>query len=102
MSDYIHELPEWPRFTWDHQRVAARLSTARHKQGLLLGRMGALGFKVKEDAVLLTLTADVLKSSEIEGETLDAGQVRSSLARRLGIDIGGLKPPTATSMAWST
>jgi Fic family protein len=91
MSDYIHELPEWPSFTWDHQRVAGRLSTARHKQGLLLGRMGALGFKVKEDAVLLTLTADVLKSSEIEGETLDAGQVRSSLARRLGIDIGGLK-----------
>ena len=92
MPDYIHELPEWPRFAWDHQRTAVRLATARHKQGRLLGRMGALGFKVEEDAVLLTLTADVLKSSEIEGEALDADQVRSSLARRLGIDIGGLTP----------
>jgi Fic family protein len=92
MPDYIHKLPEWPRFAWDHKKTAGRLATARHKQGLLLGRMGALGFKVNEDAILLTLTADVLKSSEIEGEALDADQVRSSLARRLGIDIGGLKP----------
>ena len=92
MPEYIHELPEWPRFTWDHKRTAARLAAARHKQGLLLGRMAALGFKINEDAVLLTLTADVLKSSEIEGEALDADQVRSSLARRLGIDIGGLTP----------
>ena len=66
MSEYIHELPEWPRFLWDHKKIAAGLATARHKQGLLLGRMAALGFKVTEDAVLLTLTADVLKSSEIQ------------------------------------
>jgi Fic family protein len=92
MTDYIHALPEWPRFVWDHKKIAGRLSAARHKQGLLLGRMGALGFEVNEQTLLLTLTADVVKSSEIEGETLDSEQVRSSLARRLGIDIGGLKP----------
>lgn len=92
MPTYIHELATWPAFTWDHQKVAGRLSAARHKQGLLLGRMGALGFKVSEETVLLTITADVVKSSEIEGEALDADQVRSSVARRLGIDIGGLKP----------
>jgi Fic family protein len=92
MPEYIHELPDWPRFTWDHKRIAGRLSAARHQQGLLLGRMGALGFKVNEETLLLTLTADVVKTSEIEGEALDAEQVRSSLARRLGIDIGGVKP----------
>jgi Fic family protein len=94
MSDptYIHELPDWPAFRWNHDRLAAPLAAARHLQGRLIGRMEAFGFKVKEEAVLRTLTADVLKSSEIEGETLDADQVRSSVARRLGIDIGGLKP----------
>ena len=89
---YIHELPEWPRFRWDDARLAARLATARHLQGRLIGQMEALGFKVKEEAVLRTLTDDVLKSSEIEGEKLDADQVRSSVARRLGLDVGGLKP----------
>jgi Fic family protein len=92
MPDYIHELPDWPRFTWNHETVAAPLASTRHKQGRLLGQMEALGFKVKEEAVLRTLTDDVLKSSEIEGEKLDAEQVRSSVARRLGMDIGGLKP----------
>src|SRR5207302_2737307 len=61
-------------------------------QGRLLGRMDALGFNLQQEAVLQTLTSDVLKSSEIEGEKLDAEQVRSSIARRLGIDIGALKP----------
>ena len=92
MTDYIHELPDWPRFRWDHERLAAPLAAARHLQGRLLGQMEALGFKLKEEAVLRTLTDDVLKSSEIEGEKLDADQVRSSVARRLGMDIGGLKP----------
>ncbi len=92
MPDYIHELPDWPQFVWNHETVAAPLASARHKQGRLLGQMEALGFKVKEEAVLRTLTDDVLKSSEIEGEKLDADQVRSSVARRLGMDIGGLKP----------
>jgi Fic family protein len=92
MPDYIHELRDWPQFIWNHEAVAAPLASARHKQGRLLGQMEALGFKVKEEAVLRTLTDDVLKSSEIEGEKLDAEQVRSSVARRLGMDIGGLKP----------
>jgi Fic family protein len=91
-ATYIHELPDWPRFSWGHDRLAAPLATARHKQGRLCGQMEALGFRVKEEAVLRTLTDDVLKSSEIEGEKLDADQVRSSVARRLGMDIGGLKP----------
>jgi Fic family protein len=89
---YIHELVDWPRFSWTHDRIAAALGSTRHTQGRLLGQMEALGFKVKEEAVLLTLTNDVLKSSEIEGDTLDPEQVRSSVARRLGMDAGGLTP----------
>ena len=92
MATYIHELPEWPRFRWDHQLLAAPLAGARHRQGRLIGQMEGLGFRLKEEALLRTLTDDVLKTSEIEGEQLDADQVRSSLARRLGMDIGGLTP----------
>ncbi len=92
MSRYIHELPDWPQFHWDPQAPIAVLTTARHKQGRLIGQMEALGFGAKEEAVLRTLTQDVLKTSEIEGEHLDPDQVRSSLARRLGMNIGGLKP----------
>jgi Fic family protein len=92
MSAYIHELPGWPKFHWDYGRLAERLATVRHQQGHLLGRMESLGFHLQREAELQTLTADVVKSSEIEGERLDEAQVRSSLARRLGIDIGGLKP----------
>ncbi len=87
---YIHERADWPRFRWDHERVAARLVDVRHQQGRLIGRMEGLGFKLQAEALLSTLTEDVLKSSEIEGETLDRNQVRSSIARRLGIEIGGL------------
>jgi Fic family protein len=92
MATYIHDLQDWPAFRWDEARLAAPLASARHLQGRLVGQMEALGFKVREEAVLLTLTEDVLKSSEIEGEKLDADQVRSSVARRLGMDIGGLQP----------
>lgn len=92
MADYIHELQDWPKFRWDDGRLAIALAAARHLQGRLVGQMEALGFKVREEAVLRALTEDVLKSSEIEGEKLDADQVRSSVARRLGIDIGGLQP----------
>ena len=91
MSPYIYNLPNWPRFHWDRERLTEQLSVVRHEQGRLLGRMEALGFKLRQEAVLKTLTEDVLKSSEIEGEQLDAEQVRSSIARRLGMDIGGLK-----------
>jgi len=89
---YIHERSQWPSFRWDHARIAARLVDVRHRQGRLIGRMEGLGFQLQAEAVLNTLTEDVLKSSEIEGETLDRDQVRSSIARRLGLDIGGLTP----------
>jgi Fic family protein len=88
---YIHELPDWPRFHWSWNRLAEPLANARHRQGRLMGHMEALGFNLRQEAVLETLSADVIKSSEIEGERLDAEQVRSSIARRLGVDIGGLK-----------
>jgi Fic family protein len=89
---YIHERKGWPGFHWDGARTAARLVDIRHRQGRLIGRIEGLGFQLREEAVLNTLTEDVLKSSEIEGETLDRDRVRSSIARRLGIDIGGLTP----------
>jgi Fic family protein len=89
---YIHESLEWPGFRWSKERLAEPLAEVRHRQGLLIGHMGALGFNFRQEAVLQTLTTDVIKSSEIEGEKLDAEQVRSSIARRLGIDIGALKP----------
>ena len=90
---FIHELKDWPRFHWNRERLAEPLAAVRHQQGRLLGHMEALGFNLCQEAVLQTLTEDVLKSSEIEGEKLDAAQVRSSIARRLGMDIGALKPP---------
>jgi Fic family protein len=89
---YIHELPEWPRFNWNHERLASLLAHVRHHQGRLIGRMEGLGFSLQNEAVLQTLTQDVMKSSEIEGEVLDKAQVRSSIARRLGMDIGALTP----------
>jgi Fic family protein len=88
---YIHELKDWPKFRWSAEAIAAPLASVRDRQGRLIRRMDALGFNLQQEAVLNTLTADVLKSSEIEGENLDAGQVRSSIARRLGMDIGALK-----------
>lgn len=89
---YIHELAEWPRFHWNKERLAEPLAQVRHRQGVLIGHMGALGFNLRQEAVLQTLTTDVIKSSEIEGERLDPEQVRSSIARRLGMDVGALKP----------
>src|SRR5882757_8948651 len=89
---YIHELKDWPRFHWSAEQIAEPLASVRHRQGRLVGHMHALGFNLQQEAVLQTLTSDVIKSSEIEGERLDAEQVRSSIARRLGINIGGLKP----------
>jgi Fic family protein len=89
---FIHELKAWPRFHWNRERLAEPLAAVRHQQGRLIGHMEALGFSLRQEAVLQTLTEDVLKSSEIEGEKLDAAQVRSSIARRLGMDIGALQP----------
>src|ERR1700730_14447113 len=92
MGGYIHILEDWPRFRWNRESLSGQLASVGHEQGRLLGRMEALGFELRQEAVLETLTADVLKSSEIEGEKLDAEQVRSSIARRLGMEIGGLAP----------
>ncbi len=89
---YIHEHRGWPEFGWDQARIAERLADITYRQGRLIGRMEALGFPLRAEAVLNTLTEDVLKSSEIEGERLDREQVRSSIARRLGLDIGGQAP----------
>jgi Fic family protein len=89
---YIHELEDWPKFHWSAEAVAAPLADVRDRQTRLIRHMEALGFNLQQEAVLQTLTADVLKSSEIEGEKLNAEQVRSSIARRLGMDIGALKP----------
>lgn len=92
MIVYIHQLPGWPAFRWDQERVSTRLARVRHRQGRLLGRMEALGFPLRAEANLQSLTEEVIKSSEIEGEILDKEQVRSSIARRLGLDIGALTP----------
>ncbi len=92
MPVYIHQLPNWPKFIWDAEELAKPLAAVWQKQGRLIGRMQSLGFPLQEEAVLKTLTEDVLKSSEIEGESLDKDQVRSSIARRLGMDIGALAP----------
>ena len=87
---YIHEKPGWPDLTWDSDQLAATLAAVRHKQGRLLGKMEALGFDLRTEASLAVLTTDVVKSSAIEGETLNPEEVRSSIARRLGLDVAGL------------
>jgi len=89
---YIHSLKGWPNFRWSSENLATPLAAVRHHQGRLIGRMEALGFPLRAEAVLQSLTEDVLKSSEIEGEMLDREQVRSSIARRLGMDVGALAP----------
>ncbi len=89
---YIHERKGWPEFEWDQSRLADLLAEVRHFQGRLLGRMEGLGFQLREEATLLTLTQDVVKTSEIEGEKLEVETVRSSIARRMGLDIGALRP----------
>ncbi len=87
---YIYQHKGWPHFTWDNELLMTNLSKVRHMQGSLIGKMMALGFPLKEEALLETLTLDVVKSTAIEGEVLNVEQVRSSIARRLGIEIAGL------------
>ena len=89
LMSYIHEQSDWPNFRWDESRLTPLLADIRHRQGRLLGHMDALGFRLRGEANLATLTVDIVKSSAIEGEVLDPQQVRSSLARKLGIDVGG-------------
>ncbi|MEW6072944.1 MAG: Fic family protein [Planctomycetota bacterium] len=90
---FLHERPGWPRFAWNGESLAAPLAAVRHKAGRHLGRMEALGFDVRAEANLETLTRDVVQSSAIEGEVLDPAGVRSSLARRLGLEVAGLPRP---------
>ena len=90
MSQYIHLRSTWPDFQWESERLLEPLAALRGKQGHLLGSLESLGFRLKEEASLQTLTLDVVKSSEIEGENLPEDQVRSSIARRLGLDVAGV------------
>ena len=90
MARYIYEYDKWPEFTWDDKQISVILGKVRHLQGKIFGQMGALGFSIKEETILSTLTLDVLKSSEIEGEILNYEQVRSSIARRLGLEYAGI------------
>lgn len=87
---YLHERENWWKFTYDSDKVMTELGKVRAKQGLMLGRMSSLGFDFQEDALLSTLSQELVSSSEIEGETLDRQQVRSSIARRLGIETVGM------------
>ena len=87
--NWIHQTANWPAFTWSSEVLAQKLAHIRHRQGRLLGRMESLGFDLRTEASLNTLTVEVVQSSAIEGETLNSDEVRSSIARRLGIDIGG-------------
>lgn len=89
---YIHLSPKWPGFQWQTDKIVLPLSTIRHRQGRLMGKLEGLGFQLKEEATLETLTQDVIKSSEIEGEKLPMDQVRSSIGRKLGIDVAGITP----------
>ena len=89
---YLWEEPNWPTLTWNEQSLSKLLTAVSREQGRLLGRMEALGIDLRNEAHFHTLTEDVVKSSEIEGEELNRNQVRSSIARRLGMDAGGLAP----------
>jgi Fic family protein len=91
---YIHQVKGWPALTWDNTTLLPLLADIRHKQGRLLGRMEGLGFRFRSEVQLSTLTEDVIKSSAIEGERLDADQVRSSIARRLGLEYAGTAVPS--------
>ncbi len=89
---YIYQQDNWPNFTWNINELSDLLAEARNKQGRLIGKMEVFGFDLQNEAFLETLTSDILKTNEIEGIVLNKEEVRSSIARRLGIDIGGLPP----------
>lgn len=94
MTDFIHQLPAWPKFTWDSDSLAAALGAVRHEQGKHLGKMQGLGFDLRAEASVEALTTEVVKSWAIEGESLVASEVRSSIARRLGLETAGLPEPS--------
>ena len=92
MAKYIYQHKNWTDFVWDYNKIVITLGEVHNLQGKLYGAMNALGFSSKSEAILETLTLDIMKSSEIEGEKLNRKQVRSSIARRLGLETGGLIP----------
>ena len=89
---YQYQQSNWPHFSWNADTLATPLAEVRHAQGRLIGRMEALGFHLQNEAIVETLTEEIITSSSIEGEKLDREQVRSSIARKLGVNIGGLVP----------
>ncbi|MFP4023988.1 MAG: Fic family protein [Thiohalospira sp.] len=89
MKVYIYQKDDWPNLKWNSDEFVRLLSETRNLQGRLFGKMESLGFDLRNEAFLDTLTLDVLKSSEIEGEFLNPDQVRSSIARKLGMEIAG-------------
>ena len=90
MRKYIHECPKWPRFRYDEIKLLPLVAEVRHRQGRLIGKMAGLGFQQRAEASLSNLTAEIIKSNAIEGNFLDVDEVRSSIARRLGMDAGGV------------
>lgn len=87
---FIHNRSDWPNFTWDSESLMLLLGSVRNAQGKLIGKMDSIGFDLRNQANLETITLDIIKSSEIEGEILDPKQVRSSIARKLGLEVAGL------------
>jgi len=92
MTKFIYQNQNWPNFLWNNERLITALGEVRNLQGQLIGQMLSIGFDLRKEASLETLTLEILKSTEIEGEILNQEQVRSSVARRLGMDIAGLIP----------
>ncbi|UPK70003.1 Fic family protein [Chitinophaga filiformis] len=92
MVAYLYELKDWPNFHWVQETLSVKLGAVRHRQGKIMGHMEALGFPLQEEAMLAILTLDIVKTNEIEGELLNPEQVRSSVARKLGMDVPGLIP----------
>lgn len=90
MAKYIYQYRNWPDFTWDEKEVQIIMGKVRHLQGKIFGQVSAFGFSIKEETMFKALTLDVLKSSEIEGELLNYEQVRSSIARKLGLEYAGM------------
>jgi Fic family protein len=89
MNNYIYQHEDWPDFSWDNEQILRPLGEVRNMQGKIMGKMESLGFDLRKEAELATLTLEVIKSTEIEGEILDPEQVRSSIAKRLGLEIAG-------------
>lgn len=87
---YIHDYENWWRFRYDSQRIMNELGRVRSRQGMIVGRMLSLGFESQDEAVLTNMSVELVRSSEIEGEKLNLEEVRSSIARRLGIAAGGI------------